>query len=486
MPKKLTREEFVDKAKKVHGDKYDYSKVEYVNNRTEVIIICPIHGEFKVIPDSHLRGTNCPFCGEINRRINKTSNLESWIKKAKKVHGDKYDYSKSIYNGATEPINIICPKHGEFIQRASDHLSGYGCKKCGYEKVSHSLSLDLEDIITKANEVHNNKYEYVISNNGTKNKINIVCPIHGIFKQRLGNHLYRLSECPKCANIFSKFEESIYNFLTENNIKCIRNDKSILNGLELDLLIPSHNIAIECNGLYWHSESFKDKNYHLNKTIECEKKGIRLIHIFEDEWSFKQNIVKSRLLNILGLTSNKIYARKCDLREVDPKECINFLDSNHIQGKCSSSIKIGLYFNNELVSLMTFGKSRHFIGNGKADFELLRFCNKLNTNVIGGASKLLKYFIKHYNPKEIISYADKRWSDGHLYEVLGFNHTHDSPPNYYYIIGQERKHRFNFRKSILIKKYGCPENLSEKKFCFSQNWKRIYDCGCMTYKLFFK
>ena len=130
---------------------------------------------------------------------------------------------------------------------------------------------------------------------------------------------------------------------------------------------------------------------------------------------------------------------------------------------------------------MTFGKSRHFVGNGKHQWELLRFCNKLNTNVIGGASKLLKHFIKLYNPEEIVSYADRRWSTGNLYNVLGFKLYNKSQPNYYYVIGDKRYYRFNFRKSILVKKYGCPENMSEHEFCLSQHWYRIYDCGCLCY-----
>ena len=130
---------------------------------------------------------------------------------------------------------------------------------------------------------------------------------------------------------------------------------------------------------------------------------------------------------------------------------------------------------------MTFGKSRHFIGNGKTEWELLRFCNKINTNIVGGASKLLKFFIKKYNPNNIVTYADRRWSCGNLYDKIGFVQYNISRPNYYYVIGQKRYYRFNFRKSILVKKYGCPNNLSEHEFCLSKKWYRIYDCGCLCY-----
>ena len=130
---------------------------------------------------------------------------------------------------------------------------------------------------------------------------------------------------------------------------------------------------------------------------------------------------------------------------------------------------------------MTFGKSRHFVGHNEDKMELLRFANKININVIGGASKLFSYFIKKYNPKEIVSYADKRWSEGHLYDVLGFMKYNESKPNYYYIVGRKRIYRFNLRKSILVEKYGCPKDMSEREFCLKQKWYRIYDCGCLCY-----
>jgi hypothetical protein len=131
---------------------------------------------------------------------------------------------------------------------------------------------------------------------------------------------------------------------------------------------------------------------------------------------------------------------------------------------------------------MVFGKSRHFIGNHSDTYELIRFCNKINTNVIGGASKLFNYFTTTYNPKEIISYADKRWSNGKLYNILKFNLYNESKPNYYYVIGNKRIYRYNLRKNVLMKKFNCPQNKTEKEFCFEQKWYRIYDCGCLCYK----
>ena len=194
------------------------------------------------------------------------------------------------------------------------------------------------------------------------------------------------------------------------------------------------------------------------------------------------------LKNILEDTENRIFARKCIVKDVSTKEAMQFLDKNHIQGRCKAKYHYGLFYNNELVSLMTFGHTRQqrkYNKDYNNTYELLRFCNKLNTNVIGGASKLLKHFIDDIKPNEIITYADKRWSVGNLYETLGFVHTHDSRPNYFYIFGQKRENRFRYRKGQLIKQ-GFDKNKTEHEIMLERGIYRIYDCGTMVYKWKFK
>jgi hypothetical protein len=464
---------FIEDAEKIHGNKYDYSSVNYINNRTKIKIICPTHGEFEQTPNNHLKGKGCLYCGG-------TSKLDTnlFIKKSKEIHGDKYDYSLVKYKESCEKVNIICPEHGVFEQTPNNHLSKkQGCYKCLGE--IH----DLNSFIRICSIKHNGKYDYSLVNyNKITDNVTIICPIHGEFEQRCDSHRQG-NGCVKCSNNgISKNEKEINNFLTNLNIVTKTNDKKILDGLELDIFIPSHNIAIEYNGLYWHSEQYVTLNHHLNKTELCEEQGIQLIHIFEDEWLFKQDIVKSRLKNLLGLNDSKIYGRKCIIKEVSSKDSKEFLNKNHIQGNVNSSVRLGLYYNNELVSLMTFGKGRIALGGSVIEnsYELLRFCNKLNTSVIGGADKLLKHFIKVYNPKEIISYADRRWSKGDLYEKLGFNFIHNSKPNYFYIFDKKRKYRFGFRKDILIKQ-GFNEHKSEHEIMLERGVYRIYDCGNKKY-----
>jgi very-short-patch-repair endonuclease len=264
---------------------------------------------------------------------------------------------------------------------------------------------------------------------------------------------FKTKICTVCNPIdrnFSGLENQMSDFIKDNYTGTILENKKIINSFELDVYLPDLKLAFEFNGLYWHSEIYKENNYHLNKTEECEKQGIKLIHIFEDQWMYKKDIVKSRILNLL-CKSEKIFARKCEIKEIyDNKQIKYFLEKNHLQGFVGSKIKLGLFFNGELVSLMTFGSFRKSMGTNSIEnsYEMLRFCNKLNINVIGGASKLFNYFVKNYKPIEVISYADRNWSNGNLYEKLGFKLSHKTQPNYYYIIDGHRKYRFGFRKDL--------------------------------------
>ena len=299
---------------------------------------------------------------------------------------------------------------------------------------------------------------------------------------------YKTKLCIICNPINSYnnsgFQIKLTEFIQNNYDKKISlNNREIINPNELDIYLPDLKLAFEFNGVYWHNELYKEKNYHLNKTEKCEQQKIQLIHIYEDDWLYKQEIVKSRILNLLG-KSEKIFARKCEIKEIiDNKIIRDFLEKNHIQGFVGSKIKIGLFYNEELISLMTFGSKRKSMGLKSIDesYELLRFCNKLNTNVLGGASRLFKYFIDKYNPNEVISYADRSWSQGDLYEKLGFNLVHKTEPNYYYVIDGIRKYRFNFRKDVLVKE-GFDKNKSEHDIMLERGIFRIYDSGQLKYK----
>jgi hypothetical protein len=216
----------------------------------------------------------------------------------------------------------------------------------------------------------------------------------------------------------------------------------------------------------------------------CKDIGYQLIHIFEDEWILQNKIVKARLKAILGLTKRSIYARKCEVKEIDNNIKNKFLEKYHIQGQDLSSTKLGLFYKNRLVAVMTFGKRRF---DDKEGFELIRYCTMANFNIIGGAGKLLSYFRKMHPNTSIISYADKRWSTGNLYKQLGFTLLHESGLNYFYIHPSDplkRHNRISFQKHKL-------ENiledfdplLSEAQNMVNNGYSRIYDCGNYVFEL---
>ena len=305
--KKKTTEDFIKRAREVHGDKYDYSKVVYDGASNEVTIICPKHGEFKQKASNHLSGQNCPFCS--GKHAIKTK--EEFISDAKKIHGDKYDYSKVDYRGVLEPVTIICPEHGEFKQKPREHLSGCGCKICGAKKLWDERGrVSTEDFVHKAKEVHGDRYDYskVVYIN-KRSDVEIIChkkfkngEEHGPFWQKAGSHL-RGCGCPNCRN--SRLETSLLKFLNENNIQ-FEKEKTFewlikKQHLFLDFFITDKNIAIECQGIehfipiktkiknYDSEGKFKEvrENDQLKKRL-CEEHGIKVLY-FSDSCIAKYN-----------------------------------------------------------------------------------------------------------------------------------------------------------------------------------------------------
>ena len=277
-------------------------------------------------------------------------------------------------------------------------------------------------------------------------------------------------------NYTSKGENEVKEFLSSLNVSFIERDRSLKK--EIDIYIPSLKLGIEFNGLWWHGEENKEKNYHVDKMNYFNKHGIQLINIWEDDWNNKKDIVKSIIKNKLKLNNRKIYARKCQVKLIDYNIKNEFINQNHIQGDCVSTINLGLYFNDELVSVMTFGKNRF---KNDDTIELLRFCNKLDTSVIGGASKLFKFFIKTYKPTKVISYANRDISVGKLYEILGFEKIRYTPISYWWVNNSTRYNRTLFQKHLLVKE-GFDSNLTENEIMHQRGFYKIYGTGNILFE----
>ena len=214
---KKSYDNFINKSKEKHGDKYDYSLVEYTLSKNKVRIICPSHGEFSQIAMNHISGLGCNKCN-LQKRFDNRETTEGLVKKFKEINGDKYSYTKTIYNGCDEKVIICCKKHGQFKKTPSSHLSGSGCMKCGNEITSKKLTSNTEEFIEKAKTIHGESYDYtLVDYNHSRDKVEIVCKHHGVFKQRPVTHL-KGSGCPSCSNLINVFKRSSWEKLSNTSI----------------------------------------------------------------------------------------------------------------------------------------------------------------------------------------------------------------------------------------------------------------------------
>ena len=316
----------------------------------------------------------------------------------------------------------------------------------------------------KCDKGHNFEIHFSIYNNRKRDKINL-CTI-----------------CYPVNDTSSIKEKELQQFISDNYSGIIVN--GYRDKFEIDVYMPELKIGFEFNGIWWHSEFYKDKKYHFDKTIFFKNNGIEIIHIWEDDWINKCDLIKSMILNKIKRNNFKIGSRKCEISIISNKQCKDFLNLNHIQGWCISKYRYALIYNNEIVSVMTFGKLRKNLGqdNVKGSYELLRFCNKKYTSVNGSASKLLKYFINQISPENIISYSKNDYSSGMIYEILGFKNLGYTDLNYYWVVNNLRENRFKWRKDILVK-MGGDINMSESQIMLSNGYYRIYDSGNTKWNL---
>lgn len=433
-------------------------------------------------------GGNSPMCNNLIKNKSKETLKTNY-------NVENPSHSEEILNKRIKSFKENINKWKESYRTAS--IKKYGVEHPWMNSDIHDLS-----VVNSKKKKEQNLYEVIkiklldypnlklISINYDNRNIKLKCDdCNGIFNiHREYLHLRHKNLNTICTNCnpliksVSGYEISLYNYISSlYNGTIIRGDRNILNGSEIDIYLPDLNIAFEFNGLYWHSELFKEKNYHFNKTKECLVKGVQLFHIWEDDWCLKKDIIKSIIKNKLHKTDYRIYARECKIEYVSIKDSLRFLNENHIQGGSKSSIKIGLYYRNELVSLMCFSKPRGV--NINDVYELSRFCNKIDHNVIGSSSKLLKYFITKNKPLKIISYSDKSIFDGGLYRNLGFCKEVESKVNYKWVIGKKRCHKSKFRKSNLIK-MGYDMNKSESRIMYEDIGAfKIWDCGLVKWTL---
>lgn len=460
---------------------------------------------------------------------NRQKAIDTSIEKFGTSHALKLDeYKEKQKQTNLNKYGVENPMQSELIKETTKKTN---LKKYGFENVSQANEIKQKITQTWRQKLSDSEaYKLYL----TLSFYNLVCLsdfkgiTHPVYTTNDNSNIEYEFQCTKCDNKFiatfanytipvcrkcfpfsknSKLQNMIRDFFQKNNIDFVENTRRIVRGIELDFFCEKNKIAIEVNGNFFHSERYGGKNeeYHINKTKKCYDLGIKLIHIFEDELIFKSEIVYNRLSNYFNIRTNitKIHARKCNIQIIDSNTCSNFLEKNHIQGNDKSSIKLGMFYNNDLISVMTFSKPRGALGHKNTTdiitYELVRFCSKINFIVPGGFQKLLNYFKVHYLPQLIITYADIRYSGlnpaNSVYEKCGFTFIEYTKVNYWYFRKGNflnRLHRYGFSKYKLLELIknnsiaideSVIRNLVEWDLAQLLQMDRIWDCGSMKFQL---
>lgn len=373
-------------------------------------------------------------------------------------------------------------------------------KKYGVENPSQNISIKIKKEKLEAKKLNYAKSQNLVTVNDLSKTFNrdestIIDDIRllnlKIIKFNNDARFYiEESNLPILSDFFSKTDECGKSYSEKELVDFVKsiysdeimeNTKRIIPPKELDIYIPKMKLAIEYNGLYWHDENHVDRNYHLTKTNMCNEKGIDLIHVFEDDWLYKKEIVKSMIASRLGIYKEKIFARKCQIKKIEKDQAKIFFDENHLQGFTYGDLYLGLIFNDELIQCICINKKGWRDGN----VELTRMVTKLNTQVVGGFSKLMKHISDYIEYKSITSYVYKAWFNGKGYIESGFKIVKENSPSYSYVVNGRRVHKSHFRKDKIKKMFERGElefydsDKTEHENMIENKIYRIYDCGTM-------
>lgn len=497
-----SQEEFVQKVIAIYGDVYDTSHIVYKGCKHKVTLVCKKHGEFSKLPPPLLLGHGCKKCGWERIGDKCRLSLEEIQNRSKEKFGDVFYFSPNNKITWETPITIICKTHGAFKQTPASHLtSRYGCPKCGRATLKGAAPKSTEKVAAEVRTICGDKYtliKYVPSNRKTTKhtdqRLILLCKEHGEFS--INKSLFKEGYgCPLCAELHtSKWQTEISDFIKLLYKDEIKENARIYTNLKqhCDIYFPKLSLAIECNGLYWHSSAVREgtfrerdsyaKTRHIEKHEDLLSKGIRLVQIWEDEWMFNQEVTKKFISSLLGI-GPRYFARKCVVSQIDKTIGNDFLTTHHMQGKCSyATVFYGLHHESKLVAVMAFGIATSVRGNTDTSmWELMRFAS--DGRVAGGGSRLLTAFEKdHPQVTTLISYCDRRLFTGGSYYKYGFQQdtTAKIIPDYCTIKGLKRCHKSYTKKSSLKSRYNLTDEdmkLTELEICDILGIPRIYDCG---------
>ena len=487
----VTTEIMIGRFKAVHGDRYDYSRVSFTTGHVKVTIGCGIHGDFEQSPYNHAAGVGCPSCARKLRGLKKRSSNDDFLKRLISIYGDKYDFSQMNFVKYAQKVKVICSVHGEFEILPVNLLKGRGCVHCGAERrgrynkdydvspqsrvAARRIEEHAKDFIDRCRKAHGDKYDYSHTvYAGMRKKITVVCPKHGEFDQVAFKHLGVGQGCPSCATRVSKPETEIVDYLKSLGVAVITQNRTLIKPAELDIFLPEFNTAIEYNGLHWHADDRNHKYNLFEKYRLCDAVGVRLIHIFEDEWLTIPDVVKG-LLRSATRQRGSIGARECRVEKIEAKAARGFLNGHHLQGFLQAKLHVGIKHRDVIVAVASFGKPRF----GKEDCELIRYAS--SENVLGGLSRTISFAKEILGIKSMVSFCDMRTGTGKSYEAAGFADEGMTPPDYWWFKKQVRIARYRTQKHRLKTESEFAQfykdELTEREICAAAGYRKIYGVG---------
>lgn len=474
-PHKLTFDAFVakvtapdDRLNEKHAT-LDYGRPEtraaWNGSKSKIPIWCSVHEEFFVQQAAnHMNGQGCPKCGKdvYKAKRRKADPVSDFRRK----HGDTYDYSRMVYTNVQTPIEIVCRIHGPFWQKPNNHLTGEGCPGCWEDRRrafgAQKTVTYRETFAERSRALFGDAYTILKAPEHSHDTVLLLCAQHGEFEQKAFSHLDGHG-CWTCGQTTNYAQLEVAAFIESLGVRVEHENRTVLEGLHIDIWAPDLKIGVEYHGAYWHTEE-RIGNKHREKYDRAVKAGIRLIQVFDFEWLERRSAVENRLRALFG-GGESIGARQCAVEEVSRSEANSFFNEFHTQGRGLNPVVVyGLRQEGRLVACMSFGMARF----GRVGWELLRYAS--SGRVQGGFSRLLATFVSARRPDSIWSYCDLRWGDGEVYRRNGFVLDDVTKPDYWYV---DKRGQKLTRQMV----WDRPEGVTERAWVEEKGYQKVLGVG---------
>lgn len=492
---KVPEQVWLDRFKVSHGDKYSYGAFSYrpANGKliAHVELICAEHGTRVVGASNLMNGHGCLECGWQAAAAKKTLATSDWLSRAAAAHGSTYEYVGFSHRAGTQVFKYVCKVHGMVEQNAQWHVRGAGCPKCSTEESGRKRRVALSEWVNRFHKHHGDMYKYedLVPNSGGKMHVFYTCPTHGARMQSAADHArgFGCNECTPSGVMGNKHTKEISDYLISLGVSTLQEHSFMGSKKRWDIVVPESKLAIEFDGIYFHSEKFKkDRSAMAKKAIEASDSGYRQINIFEDEWYEKKAIVKKLLASAVGKSLDQlVHARKTVAVEVTANEAKVFMACNHIQGFVGGSNYIGLKYGDILVACMVYSYKAAGRATGRVDncVDIQRYAT--NSKVVGGFQKLLSQVLKDKNVTTVVSYSDPRLFDGNTYKVAGFTPSKEGTPDYCYVKGAKRIPKRARQKSWFVGRDDVlyDPDLTEHQLALLNGYHRLWFRGKVRWTL---